>query len=503
MSDKKIGAYDAEEEVLNLNPLEVLNPKQLQVYRSDATEILYGGSAGSGKSFLMRYLALISCISIPGLQCYIFRRNSIDLEKNYMVGSGCLPELVMPLVKLGECRINFKDSIIKFKNGSNIHLMHLQHEKDKYRMQGAEMNLLLIDELTHFTRSQYTYLRTRCRLGSLDIPDVYKHLFPRIVTASNPGGIGHSWVKSMFVTSAPSNEPWQVPKTDGGMVRAFYPALLTDNHHMMKIDPDYADRLRGETDAQMADALLNGNWDIVSGGALDDVWDRNTHVIPAFNVPENWFVNRSFDFGSSRPSGVIWWALSNGEQVKLANGEYKAFPKGTLFGIRELYTCKPGRENEGTRELAPEIAKRIKAIDEEIQIPRPVNLHPNLPWQGRKVRPGPADSSIWTEERGDSIANDMKKEGVKWNKANKKKGSRKSGLELLRVRLRNSVKYPDEKPGIYFFQELVHTARTLPELVRDPYDRDDVDTNCEDHLYDCVRYRLLDERQYRTVVQEV
>lgn len=488
-----IGAYDVAPTEITFDPVKDLNTKQLAVYQSDATEILYGGSAGAGKSFLMRYMAVISCLMVPGLQVYMFRRLSNDLTLNHMSGTKGFPDMLAPLVKAGEVSINYGlPSKIKFNNGSKIHLCHCQYEKDRHKYQGAEIHLLLIDELTHFPDSIYTFLRTRVRLGTLEVPEEVKHLFPRILCGTNPGGIGHAWVKHKFIDQAPEKQIWKVPPSDGGMLRQFIPGRLEDNYHMLAVDPDYADRIRGEKDEALADALLNGNWNIISGGALDDVWDKKKHVIKPFRIPTEWSVDRAFDWGSSRPYACLWFAESNGEEVTLENGITKSFPSGTLFMIRELYGMKPGKYNEGTKELAIEVAARIKEIDKQIEshYTDPL-LHPAMKQRKQFVKPGPADSSIWNEENGMSIQVDMRKKKVTWKKANKKAGSRVHGLELLRSRLKAVLTNPTEEQGLYFFDHCVNTIRTLPTLPRSESNPEDVNSDAEDHIYDAVRYRLL------------
>ena len=100
-------------------------------------------------------------------------------------------------------------------------------------------------------------------------------------------------------------------------------------------------------------------------------------------------------------------------------------------------------------------------------------------------------ASIYNKENGMSIAEDMKKKGVAWTKANKKAGSRIQGLELIRSKLKASLKPFQEEPGLYIFDNCVHLIRTLPTLPRSEYNSEDIDTNAEDHAYDALRYRIL------------
>jgi hypothetical protein len=465
-----------------------LYPKQRVAFESDATEILYGGAAGGGKSHLFRRAAIAWCARIRGLQVYIFRREFSDLFKNHMEGPTGFPVLLGDLIAAGRARILWSKNQIRFSNGprgteeggSVIHLCHCQHEKDVYGYQGAEIHVLIIDELTQWTRSMYTFLRSRLRLGALKVASRIRHLFPRALLGANPGGIGHNWVKAEFIDKAPEFSVRDMPDASGGMRRQFIPARLIDNPTMAENDPKYAGRLRGLHDPALAEAMLAGNWDIVAGGMFDDVWNRDVHSIRPFLIPSSWRLDRSFDWGSSRPFSVGWWAESDGSPVTLATGRQRHFPRGTLIRIAEWYGCKPDQPNEGLKMLAVDIAKGIVQRESE--------------WRklfGWVVSPGPADSSIYDVENGKSIAGDMLAAGVSWLPANKGPGSRKNGWERLRMLLKQAKDSGTELPGMYVFENCTDFVRTVPVLPRDDRLRDDVDTKAEDHIGDETRYRVL------------
>jgi len=143
--------------------------KQTKAVKSIANEILYGGAAGGGKSYFMRALAILLCGLIPGLNVYLFRRLYDDLIKNHMEGTGGFPEMLAPLIVSGHVKI--VEAEIRFWNGSKIFLCHCQHEKDRFKYQGAEIHVLLMDELTMFTEVIYRFLRGRCRAPGLEIPN--------------------------------------------------------------------------------------------------------------------------------------------------------------------------------------------------------------------------------------------------------------------------------------------------------------------------------------------
>jgi hypothetical protein len=452
-----------------------LHNKQGEAFLSIATEILYGGAAGGGKSHLMRIAAIMWCAAIPGLQVYLFRRVSDDLAKNHMEGPTGLPVLLAELVEAKLVKIRFDKNHIEFWNGSKIFLCHCQYEKDVYKYQGAEIHALMIDELTHFTETQYRFLRGRVRLGALSLPEKYRGTFPRIICGSNPGGVGHTWVKGMFIDIAAPMAITDMPHEEGGMRRQYIPALLQDNPTLAETDPNYIHRLEGLGNPALVRAMKNGDWDIVAGGALDDMWSAAVHAISPFKVPSSWRVDRSFDWGSSKPFSVGWWAESDGTEATLRDGTKKTWPRGTLFRIAELYGWN-GRPNEGCRMIATEIARRILEAEKSLGVP---------------VKPGPADSSIFDAENGVCIADDMARAGVRWERADKSPGSRVNGLERIRRHLSAGLKSPMEEPGLFVFDTCRHFIRTVPVLPRDDKKWDDIDTAAEDHAYDETRYRVL------------
>lgn len=453
-----------------------LNLKQEIAYLSPATEILYGGAAGGGKSHLMRLAAISWCMQVPGLQVYLFRRISDDLIKNHIEGPSGFPVLVGELVMSGYAKIvQSPTTQVQFWNGSKIHLCHCQYEKDRFKYQGAEIHVLLIDELTHFSEVIYRYLRGRCRVIGLDIPKQFAGKFPCIINGSNPGGVGHNWVKATFIDVAPPFEIRRAPKDEGGMLRQYIPARMDDNPDLMLADPDYGDRLEGLGNPALIKAMREGSWDIVAGGMFDDVWNAERHILKPFDVPRSWRIDRSFDWGSSRPFSVGWWAESDGTEATMPDGTRRAFPKGSLLRIGEWYGWN-GKANQGCRMLATEIARGILIREIEMGI------------KGR-VMAGPADSAIFATENGNCIADDMLRIGVRWEAADKSPGSRVNGWEYVRKMLKGANQERPEYPGMWVFDTCRHFIRTLPVLPRDERKQDDVDSSAEDHIADEVRYR--------------
>ena len=436
----------------------------------------------------MRALACVWCAEIPGLQVYLFRRISDDLWKNHMAGSGSFLEMLANWIDAGLVRYNGGKNTLTFWNGSRIWLCHCQHEKDRLKYQGAEIHVLMIDELTHFTEVIYRYLRGRCRIGGLRIPEKYSGAFPRVVCGSNPGGTGHTFVKRMWVDLAAPMAITTMPPHEGGFNRQYIPAKLTDNPTLAENDPEYELRLAGLGSPALVRAMLEGDWNIVAGGALDDVWNPEKLRIPRFQIPKAWRIDRSFDWGSAAPFSVGWWATANGEEVELFDGRIFCPPKGTLIRINEWYGTKEVGTNQGLFMGSPDVAKGILAREKQML---------DEGWILTKPQAGPADNAIYAVEdkESDSIAKKMEKAGVAWTKSDKRPGSRINGLQLLRERL--MATNTGEGPGIYFCENCTGSFATLPVLPRDEKNLEDVDSGAEDHIYDEVRYRVLDaKRQY-------
>ncbi len=467
---------------------EDLHPPQLEALYSPATEILFGGAAGPGKSHFLRVLAARLAHEIPGLQVYLFRRKLPDLIKNHMDGPGGFPNLLGPWIDSGYARINWGDHFITIGKRSKIHLCHCQHEKDKYNYHGAEIHVLLPDELTTFTDSIYRYLRGRVRIINLDIPERLQGRLPLVAAGSNPGNIGHNWVKAMFIDPAAPKTIWKTEKEEGGMLRQFLPARLEDNATMgEKERTEYTERLEGLGDPALVRAMVDGDWDIVAGGMFDDLWNAKTkqhhllsaELLPPAAVPRTWPIDRSMDWGSSKPFAIAWWAESDGTEATLADGTKWSRPRGTLIRLGELYGWN-GKPNEGCRQGPAEVAKRVKAAEKLMGI------------EGR-VRPGPADPAIFDVEDGESIGAKFALAGVRWEAADKSPGSRKNGAEDIRERLKANIS--KEGKGLIFLDTNRHGIRLLPTLARDSNKPDDVDTDAEDHDYDMTRYRCMFKRK--------
>ena len=228
---------------------------QLAFLSLNHREALYGGAAGGGKSSAL-LMAALQYVHVPGYSALLLRKTYADLSK-----PGALMDRALDWWMPTDAKWNAQDKQWTFPSGATINFGYLDAEKDKYTYQGAELQFIGFDEGTQFNETQYLYLISRLRRkAGVDIP-------LRVRMASNPGGIGHEWVKQRFVVEGPSQG------------RPFIPAKLEDNPGIDQEDYRLSlDQLDHLTRAQ----LLNGNWDIMpSGGLFERNWFQIIDIPPS------------------------------------------------------------------------------------------------------------------------------------------------------------------------------------------------------------------------------
>ncbi len=254
--------------VLN-NPYIPSKPTDKQarfLLNSLTSEGFYGGSAGGGKSEAL-LMAALQFVEIPRYAALILRRTYADLSL-----PGALMDRAAEWLSGTDAQWKDKKKTWVFPSGASLTFGYLETEKDKFRYQGAEFQYVAFDELTQFTETQYQYLFSRTRrIKGVKIPI-------RIRSASNPGGIGHDWVKVRFIIP----DVTELTKQE----RFFVPALLDDNPYLDRVT--YCEALN-KLDPVTREQLRNGNWDVtLSGGMFKREWFELVQSIPSVHQVRYW-----------------------------------------------------------------------------------------------------------------------------------------------------------------------------------------------------------------------
>lgn len=435
-------------------------PRQAVFMSRSEDECLFGGAAGGGKSDALVNEALRQ-VHIPHYKGLILRKTFpqleelIDKSKTYYKRS------------FPGARYNGSAHTWTFPSGAKILFRQMPHVSDRTNYQGKAYDYIAFDELTHFTYDEYSYMLSRNRPNG---PGTRVYMR----ATANPGGIGHGWVKERFITAAPPMSrieqvvEWVTPdgKTETKILtRIFVPSLVWDNPALLKNDPDYIARLAAMPEADRA-ALLYGDWNTFSGQVFTE-WRNDpehyddrawTHVISPFRIPKDWAVWCGLDWGYSRPFSVGWYAVDHERR---------------LYRIREYYGCT-GTPNVGVQMEPSEVARKIKQIEED---------DPNL--KGRKIlRVG--DPAIWGSDGTESIGALMERERVYFQKGDH---ARIDG----KMQVHHRLAFDDAGvPMLYVFEGCKHFIRTVPNLVYDESDVEDIDTDGEDHIYDELRYVCME-----------
>ena len=417
-------------------------------------EALYDGTRGPGKTdaLLMDFAQDVGKGLGASWKGVLFREESTQLEdvisKSLKWFSQMFPEARY---------IGHPQNKWVWPTGEQLLFRHMRVAKDYWKYHGHEYPWIGWEELTNWATAEcYDSMKACCRSSDPRVPRKYR-------ASCNPFGVGHHWVKARFVDPAPAGVPVQ-DKSGNWRVRIH--GRLAENKFLVENDPQYVRRLEAIEDENKRKAWLDGSWDIIAGGFFDR-WDRDKHVVKPFTIPEHWLRFASFDWGYARPFSVGWWSVAS-EAYEHQSG---LIPRGAMIRYREWYG-KSSDANEGIRMDAEDVADGIAGRTKE------------------KLSYSIADPSIFSQDGGPSIGERMAARGAVFRRADNKRVSRRGaqgGWDQMRARMRGE----DDRPMIYCFESCIDSIRTIPVLIHDENNLEDLDSEMEDHAADEWRYACM------------
>lgn len=422
-----------------------LYPKQIEFCKATTKYIAYGGARGGGKSYASRYKAILLALNYSGIQILLLRRTLNELRENHVI------PLLKQLKGIADYRESSKEFI--FTNGSRIKLGYCDSERDVLQFQGQSYDIIILEEATQFTEFQFQCL-TECNRLSGQCPTFFT---PRMYFTCNPGGIGHMWVKRLFIDR-------DYKPTENEEDYTFIKSLVYDNEFIMSNDPNYVKTLENLPEDRRK-AMLYGDWDIFEGQYFTE-FNRDTHVVEPFIIPDNWNRYISLDYGLDMLA-VLWIAIDT---------------QGNEFVYKELY--QPDL-------IISEASKRILEVNGTDKIV--LRYAPPDLWN-RQRETGKPSSEIFIEN-GVFLTKSSNDRIVGWYAV-------KEHIKVIETRSEQTGQaYKTSKLKI--FSNCKNLIRTLPQLQHAERDPNDVANEPHEltHINDALRGFCV-ERNSKTFVKK-
>ncbi len=416
------------------------HPKQEAALVRTEFEVLYGGARGGGKTDT-GLVWLTQYVHHPRFRALVIRKNADDLADWI--------DRAARMYHLLGVSIAYRPAIIRFPGGAIIRTGHLKDEQSYTKYMGQEFPRILVEELTQIpTEKRYLQLLASCR-------SVIPELKPQIFSTTNPGGLGHVWVKKRFVDPSPPGEPFEVD----GRARVYIPATVDDNPTLQKNDPGYVltlDALK-KTDEELWKAWRMGDWNTFAGQYFQE-FRTDLHTVDFFEPKAELPKYAGTDWGLKNPFVFLAAAL---EKVEYMDKDNDVAHFNRLWIYREI---------DGVEKTPQEWAKLIK---DGVKLDQ-------FDW----LRADPAMFHR-SDDGSRSIADQFKEQDVKFLPAN---NDRVGGWTAIKNWL--SVA-PDGLPYLIISQQCNNLITTLPSLVHDEHNVDDVNTDGDDHWADALRYMVV------------
>jgi hypothetical protein len=424
--------------------------KQYEFHNCPADEALFGGAAGPGKSRALRMEGVKVCLLYPGMHAILFRRTYPELEMEII-------RKIQEEVPQDLYKYNDQKKRMVFRNGSVLQFGYCERAADIIRYQGAEFGWIGWDELTHFEEYPYLYMLSRLRTTDL-------RAWPRVRATTNPGGIGHAWVKKRFIDPAPWGKVWRPQQTAEEAAlgitpgaRCFIFASYKDGPYAN--DKRYLARLMQLPEAERR-ALMSGDWDVFAGQVFAE-FRRDVHVVRPEDYPilSHYRRVRWMDWGFSANTACLWVAF----------GEVAGIPRLIIY-----------REHVQNQRTPTQIASEVLALSGADEIDHTI-----------------IDSAVWDPATtGEVIGETMAAAGLYTIPADKGPGSRIQAKQRLHEWL-TPFTGPDGRltSRLLIYDSCPITIQEIPTLTRDKTKVEDVDDNSgatgHADVYAAIRYGLL------------
>lgn len=415
-------------------------------------EILYGGARGGGKTdaglaWMTEYMRH------PRFRGLVLRRNVDDL-------SDWIDRAEFMYKPYGVKVSRHPQAVIHFPAGGKIRVGHMKDKNAYTKYQGHEYQKILIEELTQIPKeAHYQNILSSAR-------STVAELRPQVFLTTNPGGVGHGWVKRRFIKPkvGEARRPnWPFLSNNTKRDAIFIPASVDDNPVLMEKDPYYVNILEGykETDEQLYRAWRFGSWDVFVGQAFGE-FDYNTHTTQLLPYPlKDCYKIMAFDWGYSANGVMVWLAVT---------------PENR-WGVRRIYVYRELVQNKKSPEEWGVELNKINKQDVE------------RGWGSVQYMSLPHDcySKVRSEE---TIAKTFEKlTGL----SSIMMPTQSAGARVRRKALLHTMFGigEDKIPRLLIQRHCTYLIETIPELVYDDTNVEDINTDGEDHGYDALTGGLL------------
>lgn len=415
---------------------------QTDFLAANEREVFYGGARGGGKTYSL-LIAPLRFVDKPTSRALLIRRSMPELRDVIFQTQQLYPKAVPG------AKFKTQENTWHFPSGARIEFGYCENLTDVLRYQGQSYSWIGVDELPQYESPDvWHFLRSSLRSADSSIPLHFR-------ATGNPGNRGSRWVKELFIDPAEPNTRFtekveyelEGKTLSTEITRKFIPASVWDNPYLTQ-DSSYIAMLASLPEVKRKQ-FLYGDWDVVEDGAFSE-FNRSTHVVEPFEVPNGWTRIRAADFGFSSPSAILWGAVDYDNNIWI---------------YRELYVIKV---------TADQLGRMIREAESG----------------DGKIYDAVLDSSCWARrgDRGPSIAEMLNAEGCRFRPSDRSPGSRISGKIEIHKRL--MVDEDTEEPRLRIFENCPNLIRQLSSLPLDKNNPEDVDTKAEDHAYDALRYMV-------------